>query len=97
MTEASDRRHGTTNGYTNLRCRCVPCTEANRAATADRRHRRSEREKAEREAGALRAAAVGISRSTGLTFGVDWTCVSHGDGCPKAGLDWDCTATADHG
>lgn len=25
-------------------------------------------------------------------FGRDWTCVAHGDDCPKLGLDWDCTA-----
>lgn len=29
-----DPRHGTENGYSNLDCRCVPCTEAHRIAHA---------------------------------------------------------------
>lgn len=32
-SDPSDSRHGTANGYTNLRCRCAACTRAN----ADRR------------------------------------------------------------
>lgn len=30
-----DPRHGTTNGYGNLGCRCDPCREANRVGHAD--------------------------------------------------------------
>jgi hypothetical protein len=29
-----------------------------------------------------------------VTFGIDWTCVAHGDDCPKSGLDWDCATGA---
>jgi hypothetical protein len=24
-------------------------------------------------------------------FGLDWTCIAHGDSCTKSGLDWDCS------
>ncbi len=30
-----DPRHGTTNGYVNLRCRCARCREANRVQHAE--------------------------------------------------------------
>ncbi|SEF34349.1 hypothetical protein SAMN05421837_107332 [Amycolatopsis pretoriensis] len=32
--------HGTAHGYKNVGCRCVACSEANRAAARDERHRR---------------------------------------------------------
>ncbi len=35
-----DPRHGTINGYCNLRCRCVECRAAWAAYIADRRRRR---------------------------------------------------------
>lgn len=35
-------RHGTRNGYTNHRCRCNPCREANRDYMRDMRRRQSD-------------------------------------------------------
>jgi hypothetical protein len=37
----TDPRHGTTNGYRNLECRCQPCRDAHWAYTAERRVARS--------------------------------------------------------
>ena len=38
--DASDPRHGTANGYKNLRCRCEPCTTANASLQREYRERR---------------------------------------------------------
>jgi hypothetical protein len=37
---ANDPRHGTTNGYSNLDCRCQPCRDAHAAACNVRRAKR---------------------------------------------------------
>lgn len=37
-----DPRHGTTNGYSNLRCRCQPCRDAHTAYCLKRRDERSQ-------------------------------------------------------
>jgi hypothetical protein len=37
-----DPRHGTIYGYTTLKCRCVPCTEANTEACRRSRFKRLE-------------------------------------------------------
>lgn len=42
--DASDPRHGTVNGYKNLRCRCEMCRVANTEFQAKYRVRRAERE-----------------------------------------------------
>lgn len=42
MTDPSDPRHGTTNGYGNLGCRCDPCKSAWSAEQKKQRRRRSE-------------------------------------------------------
>jgi len=36
-----DPRHGTYNGYSNLKCRCDPCTAANTKNCAEQRHKRA--------------------------------------------------------
>lgn len=74
-----DPRHGTTNGYTNLGCRCQPCRDANAVAHLEYMHRaagQSEKHRlreADRYA-ALRSTAEGraklnaYSRKSGAAF-----------------------------
>lgn len=38
-----DPRHGTTNGYNNLKCRCQPCRNAWASDVASSKERRSQR------------------------------------------------------
>ena len=40
--DVDDPRHGSVNGYTNLKCRCDECREANRLACADYMERHPE-------------------------------------------------------
>ena len=51
LNNPEDPRHGTTNGYGNLRCRCERCTEAWRKRHLEYMHGKPERMKkhAERE------------------------------------------------
>lgn len=56
LENQSDPRHGTTNGYNNLHCRCDRCKEANRVAHHDYMHgdpvrleRHAQRERARRK------------------------------------------------
>lgn len=44
---AGDPRHGTTNGYCNLRCRCRPCRDAWADYISGAKERRAERLKAD--------------------------------------------------
>jgi hypothetical protein len=46
---SNDPRHGTINAYTNLKCRCVACTEANAERTRAFRERRAAQKSAEKE------------------------------------------------
>jgi hypothetical protein len=41
LTDPTDPRHGTINGYTNHGCRCGPCTGANTSEQQKARDRRS--------------------------------------------------------
>lgn len=41
-----DPRHGTINGYSNYKCPCGPCRQANARASADRRARESKKKAA---------------------------------------------------
>jgi len=36
---ADDSRHGTANGYSNLKCRCRPCRDANSESQSEYRQR----------------------------------------------------------
>lgn len=47
-SDHSDPRHGTSNGYNNLRCRCERCTAANAVAQREYRARRQAREAGDR-------------------------------------------------
>lgn len=40
MTNDNDPRHGTVNGYSNLRCRCARCKAAQAVVVKERRARR---------------------------------------------------------
>ncbi len=40
VADDGDHRHGTVNGFTNLSCRCRPCTVAHAADNKERRRRR---------------------------------------------------------
>lgn len=43
MLAPEDPRHGTYNGYSNLKCRCEPCRKANTANAKRQRAKRWER------------------------------------------------------
>lgn len=81
----ADPRHGTTNGYGNLGCRCASCCRANTEAVRnyrlERRHRRHIQEVVEDMEGAARTAEKPALR---VAFLGVVEALRQGDYCPAS-------------